>query len=158
MTLMKTSLVMILFSVYVALFAATSQFPDIEGIDVRQKMTADQIIEKLGKPTIYRTSTFDDGTPLETFYYNRTFVRFTDGYLSEFIIVDKRFKVLTNVISGGVSVGDSFTKISFLKPEVATWLSCDNDIYYIPMVNGEINVFFKIDNGIITNIHFSSPV
>lgn len=155
---MKASLVTFLISLLVSLFYPTSQSPDIEGVDTRQKMTKAQIIEKFGEPTTYKNSTFDDGTPLETFYYDRTFIRFTDGYLSEFVIMDNKFKVLTKLISGGISVGDSLTRISSLNPEVATWVSSDNDLYYIPMVEGEINVFFYVKNGIITNINFSSPV
>ena len=53
-------------------------------------------------------------------------------------------------MNGGVRVGDQFSKIEFLKPEVATWI--DNETYYVP--RGDYYLFFKISSGIIREIDF----
>lgn len=131
---------------------------DINGLSIGQKMTKSQIIDKLGEPTAYRTYVAEVGSTIEIFNYDRNEVEFSDGCLSRFVIMDNRFTVLTKLISGGVKVGDPLSKINSLNPEVATWRSSSQNVYYISTNEGEINVFFVVSDGIIKNINFSIPL
>lgn len=155
---MKASLVTFLISLLVSLFYPTSQSPDIEGVDTRQKMTKAQIIEKFGEPTEYEAFASDDGTLQEIFYYKKGInqIEFSGGYLSGFSISDNRFTVLKILIPGGVTVGDHLSEVISINPEVKTWLPSKKDIYYIQILDSR--VFFIVSEGIITNINFSFPV
>lgn len=151
-----------LFLIVIALFAIMPfhnvMAQDIEGVDIHQKMTKSQIVEKFGQPTSYETYESDDGTLEEIFYYGQDAneIYFTGGKLSGFSIDDDSFVVLTKSVTGGVKVGDPLSKVSSLNPEVATWRSSKNNIYYISIL--DTNVFFVVSDGKITNINFSLPV
>lgn len=151
-----------LFLIVIALFANMPfhnvMAQDIEGVDIHQKLTKIQIIEKFGQPTSYETYESDDGTLEEIFYYGQDAneIYFTGGKLSGFSIDDDSFVVLTKSVTGGVKVGDPLSKVSSLNPEVATWRSSKNNIYYISILDN--NVFFVVSDGKITNINFLLPV
>ena len=131
---------------------------DIEGVDIHQKMTKSQVIEKFGEPTEYKAFASDDGTLQEIFYYKKGVnrIEFSGGYLSGFSISDNRFTVLKILIPGGVTVGDHLSEVISINPEVKTWRPSKKDIYYIQILDSR--VFFIVSEGIITNINFSFPV
>ena len=135
-----------------------SSFPDVEGIDMYQKMNRDKVIEKFGEPTEYKAFASDDGTLQEIFYYKKGVnrIEFSGGYLSGFSISDNRFTVLKILIPGGVTVGDHLSEVISINPEVKTWRPSKKDIYYIQILDSR--VFFIVSEGIITNINFSFPV
>lgn len=155
---MKTRMLMVFIALLAIVPIQTVCAQDVEGVDIHQKMTKSQIVEKFGQPTSYETYESDDGTLEEIFYYGQDAneIYFTGGKLSGFSIDDDSFVVLTKSVTGGVKVGDPLSKVSSLNPEVATWRSSKNNIYYISIL--DTNVFFVVSDGKITNINFSLPV
>lgn len=127
---------------------------DVEGVGVGVYMTEEQIFAKFGEPDKVDSKTDDVGTVTKMYYYGANEVFFTDGFLTEFLIKDNHFKVLKTKISGGVAVGDLFTKVSPLKPEFAAWLK-DSEIYYVTII--DLNVFFRVRGGKIVKIWYSEP-
>ena len=153
---MKTRMLMVFIALLAIVPIQTVCAQDVEGVDIHQKMTKSQIVEKFGQPTSYKTYEADDGTPEEIYHFDKNRINFSNGYLSEFSINDDSFLVLTKSVTGGVKVGDPLSKVSSLNPEVATWRSSKNNIYYISIL--DTNVFFVVSDGKITNINFSLPV
>ena len=88
-----------LFLIVIALFAIMPfhnvMAQDIEGVDIHQKMTKSQIVEKFGQPTSYETYESDDGTLEEIFYHGQDAneIYFTGGKLSGFSIDDDSFVI-----------------------------------------------------------------
>lgn len=97
-------------------FLAPAQ--ELEGLNVdpERAMTKKDVIEKFGEPVNFRAYTAEDAGIIEDVYtYDGFVVSFEEGVLSDFLIKKRGIKVLTKTISGGVQVGDSFSKISSLQ-------------------------------------------
>lgn len=127
---------------------------DVEGVDIHQKMTEAQIFSRFGNPDKIEMQVDDEGVPTMMYYYGVNELFFTEGHLTDFLIKDSHFKVLNTKISGGVTVGDDFSKVSPLKPELADWMN-DPELYYVTIV--EFNVFFRVQDGKIAKIWYSEP-
>ena len=123
---------------------------DIEGVAIGTTMTKNEVIAKFGEPDQHSYSDADDLGIDERYHYEENLLIFNNSEFIGFVVSDNRWRVLTNVVDGGVRVGDQFSKIEFLKPEVATWI--DNETYYVP--RGDYYLFFKISSGIIREIDF----
>ena len=101
---MKTRMLMVFIALLAIVPIQTVCAQDVEGVDIHQKMTKSQIVEKFGQPTSYETYESDDGTLEEIFYYGQDAkeINFTGGKLSGFSIDDDSCVVLTKSVTGGV--------------------------------------------------------
>ncbi|MBQ8838429.1 MAG: hypothetical protein IJ005_03825 [Bacteroidales bacterium] len=79
---------------------------DLEGVEIYTVMTPEEIVAKFGEPTEYKFYYNDDNKKVETYYFGKNGLRFTDGEFDEFYIYDDTFSILKNYIKGGVKVGD----------------------------------------------------
>ena len=142
---MKTRLILTL--CIVVGIAASALAQDVNGLEIGEKYTKNQVIAALGKPDYINGGSY---------IYGRSYFNFDtyDNTFTEFCIVnDKRFLTMTKEISGGLRVGDNVSKARQSKCEIKTeepnyicfWHYGDWAVWGVGYDN----------NGKITNIFFT---
>lgn len=139
------------------LFPVIAFAQDIDGIDIGDTITKEQMIAKFGKPDSYSENDGEFGIDRD-FMYGQTWIQAIDNKLESFVICDERFKILSKYIPTGVRVGDKLSKLNGSKygppPQRADWLAWED--YFISPGGDkyEIYVHFSVENGIIIRISY----
>ena len=151
---MKT-LYKILFSAIILVAISESvKAQDIEGIDLWDKVTKEQIIAKFGQPKNYKSELMDDmKTYHELFYYDGLFLETEGSILTAFGSSNPSYNVLTKYIKKGIRVGDTIEKLSELKPVNKWTQTLDNGvIQYRFVYENEDDISVNVRNGRIVSI------
>lgn len=142
------------------LFPTISLAQDIDGIDIGDTITKEQMIAKFGNPDSYSENNGEFGKDRD-YMYGQTWIQTIDNKLENFVICDKRFKVLSKYIPTGVRVGDKLSKLNGSKygpPQRADWLAWEDYFINLGGDKYEIYVHFYVENGIIISISYNMPV
>ena len=150
---MKTILVII--SLF--LFCLNLSAQDVERVAIDSFMTKVQVVEKFGEPEEYtlENSYMDEEAKYEIYYYGHgEWLEFVNGRLHSFCVKTPRWSVLVYKIEGGVRVGDPFSKLSPLNPQLASWIkdNTDSKTYYIP--SGDFPILIDVKEGKIKSVYF----
>jgi len=102
---------------------------DIEGLEINSKVTKAEIIEKFGTPDEYEIQRWAPGDGMnekgEFFRYDidaanpnpskdGLIIDLMDDTLDRFVIGNSKYRAFTNLVKGGVRVGESFSAINGL--------------------------------------------
>ena len=153
--IMKTRLKMAVGALLLILFCTsqTLEDPEVKGLRIYQKYTKQQILSALGQPTRY--DTWGSGAELgQEFYYGESLFHFEDnGFFKGFIVYDPEYLTMTDLVPGGVRVGDPISKILsrdnlVIKSYPQEGTDCDteycirldwwDDLYVVYVKNGRI--------------------
>ena len=150
---MKTILVII--SLF--LFCLNLSAQDVERVAIDSFMTKVQVVEKFGEPEEYtlENSYMDEEAKYEIYYYGHgEWLEFVNDRLQAFCVKTPRWSVLVYKIEGGVRVGDPFSKLSPLNPQLASWIkdNTDSKTYYIP--SGDFPILIDVKEGKIKSVYF----
>ena len=121
-------------------------------------MTNVQVVEKFGEPEEYtlKNSYMDEEAKYEMYYYGHgEWLEFVNGCLQSFCVNTPRWSVLVYKMEGGVRVGDPFSKLSPLNPQLASWIkdNTDSKTYYIP--SGDFPILIDVKEGKIKSVSFT---
>ena len=139
------------------LFCLNLSAQDVEGVAIDSSMTKVQVVEKFGEPEEYtlKNSYMDEEAKYEMYYYGHgEWLEFVNGCLQSFCVNTPRWSVLVYKMEGGIRVGDPFSKLSPLNPQLASWIkdNTDSKTYYIP--SGDFPILIDVKEGKIKSVSF----
>ena len=131
---------------------------DVEGIEPGTKITYSEFEGRFGKPDSYKKYESEFGLSERYTVGNNKFSCEENGILYNFRLHDNRFRALTTYMDGGVRVGDPFSKLDFLKPDLVKKYD-DGSAQYVlfeKISDDKLIVFVK--DSIILSIIFNYPI
>lgn len=138
------------------LFCLNLSAQDVEGVAIDSLMTKAQVIEKFGEPEKYSWKDYSEIDGIyERYRYGEDSLLFVNEQLYSFSVKTPRWSVLVYMIEGGVRVGDPFSKLSPLNPQLADWIkdNTDSETYYIP--SGDFPILIDVKEGKIKSVSFT---
>ena len=138
------------------MFAQKHVTMDLNGLVIGQTYTKKQVVAKLGEPVAYRSSDSEVGLD-ELFFYgkdhNTEVDLHNDGVFSFFSVAEKNMPILTNLIAGGIHVGEN---ISAMK-KVGIPYEYHKKGEYIMMFYDDLLLIRVDDKDIITRFIYIVP-
>lgn len=131
---------------------------DVEGIEPGARITYSEFVTRFGKPDSYKKYESELGLSERYTVGKNKFYCEENGILYNFRLHDNRFRALTTYMDGGVRVGDPFSKLDFLKPDLVRQYD-DGSAQYVlfeKISDDKLIVFVK--DGIILSIIFNYPL
>lgn len=131
---------------------------DVEGIEPGTKITYSEFVSRFGKPDSYKKYESEFGLSERYIVGKNKFSCEENGILYNFRLHDNRFRALTTYMDGGVRVGDPFSKLDFLKPDLVRKYD-DGSAQYVlfeKISDDKLIVFVK--DGIILSMVFNYPL
>ncbi|MCQ2118427.1 MAG: hypothetical protein MJY84_00725 [Bacteroidales bacterium] len=93
-------------------FAQKHYEMDLNGLEIGQTYTKEQVVARLGKPTLYRSYQSEFGLG-ESYYYGEKKTTELDfqrnGEFTFFTLAEKNMPILTKTIAGGICVGENIS-------------------------------------------------
>lgn len=125
---------------------------DVSGVEILSHMTKEQVILHFGKPDRYSREDYSDIDGIyEWYHYGTDYLLFINQELHVFQVSSSRWPVLLNLIEGGVRIGDSFSKMEKLNPQIVDWVK-GSDKYYVPFE--DFPLLITVHDGKITGISY----
>ncbi|MCQ2118426.1 MAG: hypothetical protein MJY84_00720 [Bacteroidales bacterium] len=129
---------------------------DLNGLVIGQTYTKKQVVAKFGNPVVYRSSECEFGLD-ECFYYGKdrdsAIELHNDGVFNFFSVAEKNMPILTNLIAGGIRVGENISAMK--KVGIPYYLESKGEY---SMVFGPGFLYIQVDEkNIITRFVFIVP-
>ncbi len=150
---MKTKLeLIILLAGMMSCLSARAQIDiAVNGVQILSKMTKDEVVAKFGEPDDYQYEDTGDNGINEWYWYGKSHFVFKDDCFIEFTVYDRRFVVTLPGLDAVVTVGNKFSVLEPLNPEVFDIYGKDYyNIYYL-----DETISVQIADRIITFITYS---
>lgn len=131
---------------------------DVEGIEPGARITYSEFVSRFGKPDSYKKYESEFGLSERYTVGKNKFYCEENGILYNFRLHDNRFRALTTYMDGGVRVGDPFSKLDFLKPDLVRQYD-DGSAQYVlfeKISDDKLIVFVK--DSIILSMVFNYPL
>ena len=154
---MRTTVKIIMTAAIMTIFSIASNAQIcVSGIEVRTKMTKEEVIAKFGEPINYEYYDSKDNGVDEWYYYDKIMLHFNDESFDGFSIKNNRFKVSLEGLDCDVTVGDKFSILEPLKPVYMDWFG--ENWYSVYYYNGDTKICFEVIDGIIQCMTYSTPL
>ncbi len=128
---------------------------DVNGVFIGGTYTKQQVEQKWGSPTKYRSSESESGLNEIYDYAGAQFHFNENGIFASFSISTANFVVYAK-LNGGIKVGDPFSRI--LAIGLGTPVLQKDGTYYVRRGNEDDPIVFRHKNGVITLIMFTTSV
>lgn len=153
----KMMMVLILSPLVSLATAQTYRDIDVEGLCIDDRLDSIGFVKKFGKPDEYRKFDYGEGDISETYVVGENRFHFEEnGFFKDFSLMDGRFAVLTSSISGGIRVGDKFSKLDSYKYGSPVYSRVyDKDVKeYKLFEKSEDPLYIVVKSGIIIRIYY----
>ncbi len=138
------------------LFAQKHITMDLNGLVIGQTYTKTQVVAIFGEPVVYRSSDSEFGLD-EGYYYGKdrkSSIRFhNDGVFNFFSVAEKNMPILTNLIAGGIRVGENLSAMK----KVGIPYEYHKKGEYIMMFYDDLLLIRVDDKNIITRFIYIVP-
>ena len=151
---MKRSILISLLLMLIASISTFAQKPyivenfDINGVKLGSMVSDAILLSKFGTPSRVKT---EDDTNITYNYYGKTSIGIYDGKVYDILVRDSKFPVLTDIIEGGIRVGDNAAKVKAKIRQIATGEIIETDKGFLAGTN-DVHVRFDVSSRKITAI------
>ncbi len=131
---------------------------DVEGIEPGARITYSEFVSRFGKPDSYKKYESEFGLSERYIVGKNKFSCEENGILYNFRLHDNRFRALTTYMDGGVRVGDPFSKLDFLKPDLVRKYDDGSAQYVLFEKISDYKLIVFVKDSIIISIVFNAPL